>query len=252
VAWSGRHFKVQAGSASSRVRAWPSRSVSESRLLRCPRAQRLPVGPRRRNEGGWVDEDGIAWQQQVGPLSGRAAGQGFRLVESLLRAAAVQAGWLDGDPGRIVELPEVQIAVSVANRHARWEDPDAHPPRQEDQAQTPGTMDDSELLALALEVAARFGDSSPVLLRHARGTRFDLTSATGSKVFSDTSSCIFAMRGNFRWNHSRPAHPGRQITEEDISYQFMTFVLDAKTGKLMDVGASHQAPDLILLTGDFE
>ena len=28
----------------------------------------------------------------------------------------------------------------------------------------------------------------------------------------------------------------------------MTFVLDARTGKLMDIGASRQAPDLTLLT----
>jgi hypothetical protein len=108
-------------------------------------------------------------------------------------------------------------------------------------------MDDGALLELALEVAARFGDPTPSLIRHARGTRFEVTSATGSKVFSDTPSCIFAMQGNFRWNHSRPANPDRQLTEQDISYQFMTFVLDAETGKLMDVGASHQAPDLKLL-----
>jgi hypothetical protein len=210
------------------------------------------------HEGGWVDADGVTWQQRVGPLNGRAAGPGFRLVESefaahahglgnaLLRAAALQAGWHDADPDRTVELPEVQIAVSVARRNPRWEDPDAHP--QDHHSQSADTLDDSELLSLALEVAARFGDSSPTQVRHARGTRFDVTRATGSKVFSDTPSCIFAMQGNFRWNHSRPANPNRQLTEQDTSYQFMTFVLDAETGKLLDVGASHQAPDLRLLS----
>ena len=220
----------------------------------------IATAERRRHEGGSVDEDGVAWQQQVGPLSGRAAGPGYRLLESefgarergrgdlLLRAAAVQAGWLEGDPGEILELPEVQIAVSVARRNPRWEDRDAHLPTQKDHSKSSETMDDGELLGLALEVAARFGDPTPSAIRHARGTRFDVTSATGSKVFSDTPSCIFAMQGDFRWNHSRPANPDRQLTEQDISYQFMTFVLDAQTGKLTDVGASHQAPDLTLLS----
>jgi hypothetical protein len=218
--------------------------------------------PRRRHEGGWLDEDGIAWQQSVGPLSGRFAGPGFRVLENelaplerglgdaLLRAAAAQAGWLSGAPSGVVELPKVRLAVSVARRNPRWEDPDAQPltlSPQDYQAQCSGTLDDRELLVRALEVAARLGDPDPVRVSHARGTRFDVTSTTGSKVFSDTPACIFAMQGNFRWNHSRPARPGRQLTETDISYRFLTVVIDAKSGKSMDIGASNQARDLTAL-----
>ncbi len=218
--------------------------------------------PRRRHEGGWTDEDGVVWQQSVGPLSGRLAGPGFRVLENelapyergrgdaLLRAAAAQAGWLSGAQGVAVELPEVRIAVSIARRNPRWEDPDAQPlalSPENYQAHCSGTMDDRELLARALDVAARLGDPDPVLVRHARGTRFDVTSATGSKAFSDTPACIFAMQGNFRWNHSRPAHPGRQLIETDTSYRFLTVVIDAETGKPMDIGASNQARDLTAL-----
>jgi hypothetical protein len=224
--------------------------------------QPLSPMPRARHDGGWIDEDGVAWQQQVGPLSGRAVGPDFRILESefaahdrgqgdaLLRAAATHAGWLGDDDGEIIELPDVRIAVSVARRNAHWEDPDRHPREpapQEDQLESAGTMHDSELLVLAREVAARFGDPNPTLIQHARGTRFDLTRATGSTVFDDTPSCIFAMEGNFRWHHSRPANSDRQPFERDGSYRFLTVVIDAKTGKPMDHGASNSPRDLTAL-----
>lgn len=141
------------------------------------------------------------------------------------------AGWLEGDAGETVELPEVWILVSVARRNPRWDDPDAHPAAAFDEDQLAGMLSDDELLAVALEVAARFGDPNPVVIEHARGTRFDLTRVTGSYVFDDTPSCIFAMEGDFRWNHSRPANPERQLSEADISYRFLTIVIDARTGK---------------------
>ncbi|HEX3618081.1 MAG TPA: hypothetical protein VHU61_16175 [Solirubrobacteraceae bacterium] len=115
---------------------------------------------------------------------------------------------------------------------------------------SPRELGDGELLVCALEVAARLGDPSPLVIKHARGTRFDVNRAVGSgKVFDDTPSCVFAMQGNFRWNHSRPAQSGRELTEQDISYRYLTVVLDARTGKLMDLGASGQKPDLTALGG---
>lgn len=219
-------------------------------------------GEANRCEAGWTDDDGVAWQQYVGPLSGRAAGPGFRVLESelaphergladgFLRAAAEQAGWLSDASSTVVELPDVRIAVSVARRNPRWEDPEAQPlalSAQDYQSHCSETMGDRELLESALEVAARLGDPNPILIRHARGTRFDVTSVTGSQVSSDAPSCIFAMQGNFRWHHSRPANPERQLTEEDSSYGFLTIVIDAGTGAPTDVGASNQPPDLTAL-----
>jgi hypothetical protein len=66
-------------------------------------------------------------------------------------------------------------------------------------------------------------------------------------VFSDAPSRLFAMQGNFHWRHSRPAHPDRQVADEDSSYRFLTVVIDAKTGKPTDFGASHGPPDLTAL-----
>jgi hypothetical protein len=210
------------------------------------------AAPLRRREGGWIDEEGIAWQQVVGPLSGRAAGPGFCLLEgaltpaerdqgdALMRAAAELAGWLHGDTGETVELPDVRVLVSVARRNPRWEDPDEFPPAAIDEDQLASMLSDEELLAIALEVADRFGDPEPVVIEHARGTRFDLTRVTGSYVFDDTPSCIFAMEGSFRWSHSRPALH-QPLTEADISYRFLTVVIDARTGKPMDHGARNNA-----------
>jgi hypothetical protein len=221
-----------------------------------PEQRVVPTKPPGRHERGWIDEDGVAWQQQVGPLSGRAAGPTFRVLESelaahervqgdaLLRAVASRAGWPDGPHGERVELSDVRIAVSVARRNPHWEDPDGHP----GEATSEGTMDDSELLRLALKIAARFGDPEPVLVQHARGTRFDLLRATGSTVFSDTPSCMFVMEGNFTWNHSRPANPDRHLTEKDNAYRFLTVVIDAETGRPMDHGASNRRPDLTALS----
>jgi hypothetical protein len=141
----------------------------------------LPGGVRRLGEKGWIDDQGVAWQQSVGPLNGRAAGPGYRLSaserrpeelefgEDMLYTAAVRAGWLVGEPDEVADVPDVQITVSVARRNPSWEalgnsaagsrdagaasvtpthSPDEDlPPRA---APTIGAIDDSELLALAL------------------------------------------------------------------------------------------------------
>jgi hypothetical protein len=93
----------------------------------------LPGGVRQLGETGWVDDQGVAWQQYAGPLNGRAAGPGYLLLESERRpeelefgedmfyTAAVRAGWLAGGPDEVVEVPDVRITVSVARRNQTWE-----------------------------------------------------------------------------------------------------------------------------------
>jgi hypothetical protein len=134
----------------------------------------------------------------------------------MLYTAAVRAGWLVGEPDEVADVPDVRITVSVARRNPSWEtlgnpaagsrdagagsvtpthSPDEDsPPRA---APTIGAIDDSELLALALEVAARAGDPAPELIQHARGSCYEVTRTTGSTVFSEAPSIIVVMKGNF-------------------------------------------------------
>ncbi len=167
----------------------------------------------------------------------------------MLFTAAVQAGWLAGDPGQVVDVPDVRIAVSVARRNPRWEafasgsaDLGAASPAA---APIVSAIDESELLALAREVAGRSGDPNPELIQHARGSRFDVTRTTGSTVFSDAPSYIVVMKGSFRRRVTRPR--GHLTDEQLVSYPFQIVVIDIETGKITDGGCSNRAPDLTSL-----
>lgn len=233
----------------------------------------LPGGVCRLGEKGWLDAQGVAWQQSLGPLNRRAAGPGYRLSaserrpeelefgEDLLYTAAVRAGWLVDEPDEVADVPDVRITVSVARPNPSWEavgnsaagsrdagaasvtpthSPDKDPPPRA--APTIGAVDESELLALAREVAARAGDPDPELIQHARGSRYDVTRTTGSTVFSEAPSIIVVMKGNFRARRRRP--PGHRYTndEEFVSYPFRTLVLDIETGQITDSGSSITVP----------
>lgn len=103
-------------------------SPTESDVRVASRLGLLPGRHRRLTERGLIDEHGVSWGRQVGPLNGRAAGPGYRLLESerspedlefaedLLYTAAVQAGWLAGQPDEVVDVPDVQITVAVTRR----------------------------------------------------------------------------------------------------------------------------------------
>lgn len=252
-------------------------AVAAERPEQRARLEPLPGRVRRPGEKGRVDDQGVAWQQSVGPLNGRAAGPGYRLLESerrpedlefgedLLYAAAVRAGWLGREPGEVAEVPDVQISIGVARRNPRWEAfaaseasagrPRSRPahltqagPADEDasprQAETFGAIDERQLLTMALSVAARAGDPNPELIQHARGSRFDVTGTTGSVVFSDAPSYIVVMKGNFGApGPHRPIHPVT-CDESVVAYPFQIIVIDAETGQITDSGSSSQSPDL--------
>jgi hypothetical protein len=112
---------------------------------------------------------------------------------------------------------------------------------------TVSAIDESELLALALEVAARKGDPNPELVQHARGSRFEVTRTTGSIVFSDVPSYIIVMKGNFRAR--RASRPGHRYPddEQSVSDPFQTLVIDIETGQITDSGSSNHCPDLASL-----
>jgi hypothetical protein len=225
------------------------------------RYQPLPGGVRRLGEKGRVDDHGIAWQRRVGPLNGRAAGPGYRLVESergpdelefgddMLYTAAVQVGWLSSAPDEVVDVPDVRIAVTVARRNPRWEaiasgtaDVGSAPPSV---VPTVSAIDESQLLALALEVAVQSGDPNPELVQHVCGSRFDATRTTGLTVFSDAPSYIVVMKGKFSGRRSRPG--AGPAGEEVVSYPFRSVVVDIETGKIIGSRSSKQAPDLTSL-----
>jgi hypothetical protein len=242
------------------------------------RFEPLPGRVRRLGQKGRIGHQGVAWQRYLGPLNGRAAGPGYRLVKSerrpeelefgedMLYTAAVQAGWLGGEPGEVVDVPDVRITVSVARRNPTWEafahgsagsrdleavpdGPTRSPHEERRSAATPAVsaIDESELLARALRVAARLGDPDPELIQHARGSRFEVTRTTGSTVFSDAPSYIIVMKGNFRARRAtRPRHRYPD-DEQFVSYPFQTLVIDIETGQTTDGGSSHLAPDLASL-----
>ena len=231
----------------------------------------LTGGVRRLGERGWIDDQGVRWQQSAGPLNGRAAGPGYRLLESergpaeiefgedMLYTAAVHAGWLSGNSEQVVDVPDVRVAVGVARRNPTWEayaaDPDSVPFSPTEPAgggarggapEVVGALDESELLARARDVAARAGDPEPALIQHARGSRFDVTRTTGSVVFSDAPSIIVVMEGNFRSRRRSPPRPQPDVpaTDEFVSYPVQVLVFDVATGQITDSGSSNQRPDL--------
>lgn len=111
----------------------------------------------------------------------------------------------------------------------------------------PAAIDERQLLALALEVAARNGDAEPELIQHARGSRYAVTRSTGSVVFSDAPSYIVVMKGNFRAPRPHPPGPSRPPEERLVSYPFQTLVVNIETGQITDSGSSNQCPDLASL-----
>jgi hypothetical protein len=137
----------------------------------------LPGGVRRLGPGGWIDDQGVRWQQSVGPLNGRAAGPGYRLLESerdpaqlefyedMLYTAAVHAGWLSGEAEQVVDVPDVRVAVGVARRNPTWEaydaDPDSFPFSPMDPGELVGAIDESDTARTARSSVPPRTSSSP-------------------------------------------------------------------------------------------
>ena len=103
-----------------------------------------------------------------------------------------------------------------------------------------------DLLSLALEAAARAGDSNPELVQHVTGTREEVTKTTGSWVLSDEPSYLVAVRGDF--SQSRPFPPGPDWDHrrnELESYSVRVLVVEIKSGRITDSGSGGNVPGLI-------
>jgi hypothetical protein len=104
--------------------------------------------------------------------------------------------------------------------------------------------DESMILPLARQVAARHGDPDPEWIQHARGTREEVTTTTGSIVHSDAASYIIVIKGNFR---ARTRSPPFGADTGDFEYPFQILVVDVETGAITDSGNSPRCPDLTTL-----
>ena len=112
----------------------------------------------------------------------------------------------------------------------------------------PIVRDETDVLQLALAVAARKGDPEPTLIQHTIGTREAATKTTGSWVKGDEPSYLIAMRGNFTARRPfRPFVPGRPSPDaapETVSYSVQVLVVSIATGCITDTGGGDEYPDL--------
>lgn len=107
----------------------------------------------------------------------------------------------------------------------------------------PLVRSERDILALALEVAARKRDPRPELIQHTVGTRKAATETTGSIVYSDEPSYLIAMRGNFTAPRAMPPNL-RHVEGRTVSYPVQVLVVEIKSGQVLDSGGGPHYPDL--------
>jgi hypothetical protein len=104
---------------------------------------------------------------------------------------------------------------------------------------------EDDILAMALEAAARAGDSNPMLIQHTAGTREQCGKTTGSWVHSDKPSYLIAIRGSFSARRPLPMTTRREGVEAPIrQFCVLTLVVERESGQVKDSGGSNQYPDL--------
>jgi hypothetical protein len=99
---------------------------------------------------------------------------------------------------------------------------------------------ESQLLEIALEMAANADEHSPTLIQYSEGDRVQANLvASGARIFEHRPTYLIAIRGQFTyWLAERPA--GQPPPEGTV----MTLVVDAETGRLYDVGIHTMYPRL--------
>lgn len=75
------------------------------------------------------------------------------------------------------------------------------------------------------------------LIQHARGSRYEVTRATGSIVFSKAPSYIVVLQGNFRTRRPSAAWSHTPSDKQFVSYPLQTVVIDIETGQI--TAAAH-------------
>lgn len=100
-------------------------------------------------------------------------------------------------------------------------------------------MSESQVLEIALKMAAQAGENQPTLVQYAEGDRVRANLvASGAGVFEHQMTYLIAMRGQFICTSgSRP--PGStQVPRGTV----MTLVVDTATGRQLDIGISDRYP----------
>lgn len=101
-------------------------------------------------------------------------------------------------------------------------------------------VSESQLLAIALRMAADADEHSPTLIQYSQGDRVQANLvASGARSVEHRSTYLIAVRGQFTyWMAKRP--PGQPPPKGTV----MTLVIDAETGRLCDVGIHTSYPQL--------
>jgi hypothetical protein len=106
---------------------------------------------------------------------------------------------------------------------------------------------ESEILDIALGLAADRGDQAPALIQHVACTRAQANRVMcGAVVPGERPSWLIAIQGQF----TAPRHPRRHFQSADPEvqqYSVITLVVDAATGAPTDSGHSNNYPDLTAL-----
>ncbi len=110
-----------------------------------------------------------------------------------------------------------------------------------DASDTPAPrVSESQLLEIALKMAADADERNPTLIQYSQGDRVlaNLV-ASGAKIFEHRTIYLIAIRGQFIYRMAkRPA--GQPPPEGTV----MTLIVDADTGRILDVGIHTRYPRL--------
>jgi len=106
---------------------------------------------------------------------------------------------------------------------------------------------ESEILEIAMGLAADRGDPAASLIQHTKCTRAEANRVAGGAVVpGDEESCLIAIQGHFTVPRRRPPiRPGLPVPVETTdTYSVMMLVVNVATGAPTDSGLSNDYPDL--------
>jgi len=106
---------------------------------------------------------------------------------------------------------------------------------------------ESEILEIALGLAADRGDPAPTLIQRTRCTRAEANRVAGGAIVpGEEQSDLIAIEGRFKGRRRLPPiPPGFPVPDRSMhTYSVITLVVDVATGAPTDSGSSNDYPDL--------
>lgn len=105
-------------------------------------------------------------------------------------------------------------------------------------------LTEKRIVRIALTEAAAFGDRHPRLIQHAAGSREQANRIASGDIVPDGTWCyLIAERGSFRGIYTGSVPPRGKVRRAPV----LTFVVNAKTGAVLDYGVQNHYPDLAKL-----